>query len=225
MDCSGLEQWKPLLHPLLEDKRFAALSEKVEVARAATVVYPPADKQFTAFALTPPEQVRVVILGQDPYHEEGQAQGLAFSVPEGIKIPPSLRNIYQELNDDLGIPPAPSGDLTLWARRGVLLLNTVLTVEQGNANSHKKYGWQWFTDGVVKALAELHQPIAFVLWGAQAWKKEPLTASAYPRLVVKSAHPSPLSVYRGFWGSKPFSQINTFLTEQGEKPIDWALTR
>ncbi len=223
MDCTGLEQWGALLGPLLEEPRFAALSERVEKARAGSVVFPPAEKQFAAFSLTSPERVKVVILGQDPYHERGQAQGLAFSVPEGVKIPPSLRNIYRELYSDLGISPAPSGDLTPWARRGALLLNTVLTVEEGKANSHSKFGWQWFTDGVVSSLARLPQPIAFVLWGAQAWKKEPLTASPYPRLVVKAAHPSPLSAYRGFFGSRPFSQINAFLTAEGAEPMDWAL--
>ncbi len=223
MDCTGLEQWKDFLQPLLEDKRFAVLEKKVETARASSVVFPPEERQFAALALTAPEQVKVVILGQDPYHGKGQAHGLAFSVPEGVKIPPSLRNIYLERESDLGIPPSPSGDLTPWAKRGALLLNTVLTVEEGKANSHSGFGWQWFTDGVVKALAQLPQPIAFVLWGAQAWKKESLTQSPHPRLVVKSVHPSPLSAYRGFFGSKPFSQINAFLTAEGAEPMDWSL--
>ncbi len=221
MNTAGLSRWEPLLTPLLEDTRFAALSDRVDAARSAAVVYPPEKLQFSAFALTPPEGVRAVILGQDPYHEEGQAQGLAFSVPRGVKIPPSLRNIYQERQQDMGIPPSSHGDLTAWAQQGVLLLNTVLTVEQGRANAHSKFGWQWFTDGVVSALAGLEQPIAFLLWGAQAWKKEPLTASPYPRLVVKSAHPSPLSAYRGFFGSRPFSQVNDFLTAHGAAGIDW----
>lgn len=223
MDCTGLEQWKDFLQPLLEDKRFAVLEKKVETARASSVVFPPEERQFAALALTAPEQVKVVILGQDPYHGKGQAHGLAFSVPEGVKTPPSLRNIYLERESDLGIPPSPSGDLTPWAKRGALLLNTVLTVEEGKANSHSGFGWQWFTDGVVKALAQLPQPIAFVLWGAQAWKKESLTQSPHPRLVVKSVHPSPLSAYRGFFGSKPFSQINAFLTAEGAEPMDWSL--
>lgn len=223
MYTNGLEQWKTLLAPLLEDPRFASLSAKVDDARKNTVVYPPEALQFSAFAATAPEQVRAVILGQDPYHEEGQAQGLSFSVPAGVKLPPSLRNIYKERETDLGIPPSPAGDLTPWANQGVLLLNTVLTVEQGKANSHSKYGWQWFTDGVVSSLAQLDQPIAFLLWGAQAWKKEALiTASPYPRLVIKSAHPSPLSAYRGFFGSCPFSQVNAFLEEQGAPPLDWS---
>jgi uracil-DNA glycosylase len=221
MNITGLDGWRSLLAPLLEDTRFAALSQRVEEARATTVVFPPEALQFSAFSLTSPEQVRVVILGQDPYHEQGQAQGLSFSVPEGVKLPPSLRNIYTERHNDLGIPPSASGDLTPWAKQGVLLLNTVLTVEEGKANAHKSFGWQWFTDGVVSALSQLPQPIAFVLWGAQAWKKEALTASPYPRLILKAVHPSPLSAYRGFYGSKPFSQINAFLRENGEREIDW----
>ncbi len=221
MNTHGLAAWTPLLCHLLEDGRFAALCDRVDAARASATVYPPEALQFAAFALTPPEQVRVVILGQDPYHEAGQAQGLAFSVPEGIRIPPSLRNIYKEREADLAIPPSPHGDLTAWARQGVLLLNTVLTVEQGKANAHSSYGWQWFTDGVVASLSALEQPLVFLLLGAQAWKKEALTASPSPRLVLKSAHPSPLSAYRGFLGSRPFSQANAFLTAQGAQPIDW----
>ena len=214
-------QWASLLSPLLVDPRYAVLSERVAAARSSTVVYPPQENQFKAFALTPPKAVRVVILGQDPYHEEGQAHGLAFSVPKGIRIPPSLRNIYKERESDLGIPPSSHGDLTHWAEQGVLLLNTVLTVEAGKANSHSGFGWQWFTDGVVTSLSRLEQPIAFLLWGAQAWKKEPLITSAYPRMILKSAHPSPLSAYRGFYGSKPFSRANEFLVQHGESVIDW----
>jgi uracil-DNA glycosylase len=222
MDLNGLHGWESLLSHLLHQEKFAALSERVDLARQSATVFPTEENTFSAFALTPPEGVRVVILGQDPYHEVGQAHGLAFSVQKGVKIPPSLRNIYKERESDLGIPPADHGCLTDWARQGVLLLNTVLTVEEGKANSHAKYGWQWFTDGVISSLAELEQPIAFVLWGAQAWKKEPLTQSRFPRLVIQSPHPSPLSAYRGFFGSKPFSQVNQFLEVHGERAIDWA---
>ena len=222
MNESFPPRWKNLLSPLLEAPEYAALSERAAAARSGTVVYPPQECQFRAFALTPPEAVRVVILGQDPYHEEGQAHGLAFSVPKGIRIPPSLRNIYKERETDLGIPPSSHGDLTHWAEQGVLLLNTVLTVEAGRANSHSKLGWQWFTDGVVASLSQLDQPIAFLLWGAQAWKKEALITSAYPRMILKSAHPSPLSAYRGFYGSKPFSRVNEFLVRCGEAEIDWS---
>ena len=201
---------------------FAPLLEQVEAAYDSAVVFPPREELFSAFVLTPPERVRVVILGQDPYHEPGQAHGLAFSVRPGVKLPPSLVNIYKERQTDVGIPPAVHGDLTRWAEQGVFLLNTVLTVEQGKANSHKLLGWQAFTDHVVQVLAELPQPVAFVLWGAQAQKKARTAAnSPYPRLVLQSPHPSPLSAYRGFFGSRPFSQINTFLAEHGEVPIRW----
>jgi len=206
----------------IELDRFEELFQKVEKAYETAVVYPPKEDLFSAFELTPPERVRVVILGQDPYHEPGQAHGLAFSVREGVKLPPSLVNIYKERESDVGVPMSKSGDLTHWAKQGVLLLNTVLTVEHGKANSHKDYGWQAFTDHVVERLADLPQPIAFVLWGAQAQKKAAVAAnSKYPRLVLQSPHPSPLSSYRGFFGSKPFSQINAFLRSHGENAIQW----
>ena len=206
----------------LDLTKYDALFEKVEHAYKEAVVYPPREDLFTAFFLTPPEAVRVVILGQDPYHEPGQAHGLAFSVREGVKLPPSLVNIYKERESDLGIPMTKNGNLTSWAEQGVLLLNTVLTVEHGKANSHKDYGWQDFTDDVVSVIAKLPQPVAFVLWGAQAQKKASVAAgSQYPRLVLQSAHPSPLSSYRGFFGSKPFSRINDFLTSCGEDAIRW----
>lgn len=202
---------------------WQALRPQVEAAYAAGSVYPPRSQLFAALRLTPPDQVRAVILGQDPYHEPGQANGLAFSVPTGVKLPPSLRNIYRELQDDLGIIPPSSGDLTGWAKQGVLLLNTALTVAQGKADSHRKLGWDAFTDSVLTACAALPQPIALVLWGAHAQKKEPLLVpAAGPRLVLHAAHPSPLSSYRGFFGSKPFSQVNTFLATHGVPVIDWS---
>ena len=202
--------------------QFDNLFSKVDEAYETLVVYPPKEELFSAFELTPPEQVRVVILGQDPYHEPGQAHGLAFSVRKGVKLPPSLVNIYKEREEDVGVPQTQNGDLTSWAKQGVLLLNTVLTVEHGKANSHKDYGWQTFTDHVVERLAELPQPMAFVLWGAQAQKKAAVAAnSQYPRLVLQSPHPSPLSSYRGFFGSKPFSQSNAFLRSHGENAIQW----
>ena len=201
---------------------YKDLFEKVDAAYKTAVVYPPKEDLFTAFSLTPPEAVRVVILGQDPYHEPGKAHGLAFSVREGVKLPPSLVNIYKERESDVGVPMSADGDLTAWAQQGVLLLNTVLTVEQGKANSHKDYGWQAFTDAVVASVAKLPQPVAFVLWGAQAQKKAAVAAaSEYPRLVLQSPHPSPLSSYRGFFGSKPFSRINAFLKVHGESTISW----
>ena len=185
-------------------------------------VFPEPDDIFNAFAFTPLADVKVVILGQDPYHEPGQANGLAFSVNPGVKLPPSLRNLFTELQSDCGITPPDSGDLTAWAKQGVFLLNSSLTVEAGKAASHKDFGWQTFTDAVVQRLAALPQPVAFVLWGAHAQKKVGIAAhSPYPRLVLQAPHPSPLSAYRGFFGSRPFSQINAFLAQHGQKQIDW----
>ena len=219
-----LGAWQALLQEEFEKPYWRTLAERVDAAYAASTVYPPREELYAAFRMPPPEAVRVVILGQDPYHEPGQANGLAFSVKPGVKLPPSLRNIYQELESDLGISPAKDGDLSAWARQGVLLLNTVLTVESGKANSHKSFGWQRFTDAVLAACAGLPQPVAFVLWGGQAQKKAPLLeGSAAPRLILQSAHPSPLSSYRGFFGSRPFSQINAFLRENGEAEIDWQI--
>ena len=224
MNTAALGPWGALLKDELEKPYFAALTERVEAARASAEVYPPEAEWFRAFSLTPPERVRVVILGQDPYHEPGQANGLAFSVREGVRLPPSLRNIYQELRDDLGVDGPAHGDLTPWARQGVLLLNTVLTVARGQANSHRDFGWQCFTDAVIDAMQASPQPMAFVLWGAQAQKKAAaITKAAAPRLILKAPHPSPLSVYRGFYGSRPFSKINAFLQQHGQAPIDWQL--
>ena len=221
-DLKALGAWVPLLEKELHAPYFEELQKKVADAYAHTAVFPPEADVFHAFSLTPPERVRVVILGQDPYHEPGQANGLAFSVSRGVKLPPSLQNIYKELEADLGVPAAKSGDLTSWAQQGVFLLNTVLSVRAHAANSHKDFGWQSFTDAVIAALAELPQPVAFVLWGAQAQKKAALVEkSPYPRLVLQSPHPSPLSAYRGFFGSRPFSQINAFLAQHGQKQIDW----
>ena len=215
--------WNELLADELAKPYFAALMERVEAAYAHGAVFPPREELFAAFRLTPPERVRAVILGQDPYHEPGQAHGLAFSVRAGVKLPPSLRNIFRELADDCGVPPRESGDLTAWAEQGVFLLNTVLSVESGKANSHANYGWQTFTDAVVARLRSLPQPVAFVLWGAQAQKKAAIAAdSHHPRLILQAPHPSPLSSYRGFFGSQPFSKINAFLRENDEQIIDWA---
>ena len=222
MELTSLKSWEALLAPQLKSLNFASLSSQVDQAYSTTTVYPPAEDLFAAFALTPPESVRVVILGQDPYHGPDQANGLAFSVRPGIPLPPSLRNIFQERQADLNLPFPANGDLSSWARQGVFLLNTVLTVEAGKANSHKNIGWQEFTDGVISALAKLPQPISFVLWGAQAQKKAPIiAASSYPRQILTAPHPSPLSAYRGFFGSRPFSQINAFLQKHGTSAIVW----
>lgn len=223
MEQMQLGAWRELLREELKKPYFAALMQRVEAARETSVIYPPKGREFFALSTTQPENVRVVILGQDPYHEPNQAFGLAFAVAKGVKLPPSLRNIFSELQQDLGIAPPKDGDLTPWAQRGVLLLNSVLTVEQGKANSHASWGWQRFTDAVISATNTLPQPIAFVLWGAQAQKKAALVHTQAPRLILNAPHPSPLSSYRGFFGSKPFSKINTFLTEHGEAPMDWSI--
>ena len=216
--------WQALLKDELQKPYWCSLEQRLGAAYESGAVYPPAQQLFAAFERTPPTCVRAVILGQDPYHEPGQANGLAFSVSRGVKLPPSLQNIYKELEADLGVPAAKSGDLTSWAQQGVFLLNTVLSVRAHAANSLKDFGWQSFTDAVIAALAELPQPVAFVLWGAQAQKKAALVEkSPYPRLVLQSPHPSPLSAYRGFFGSRPFSQINAFLVSYGFSPVDWKI--
>ncbi|WP_308540375.1 uracil-DNA glycosylase [uncultured Murdochiella sp.] len=185
-------------------------------------VYPPAEDIFSALRFVSYESCRVVILGQDPYHEPRQANGLAFSVHGGVPIPPSLRNIYQELDNDLGIAPVHHGDLTTWAKRGVLLLNATLTVRAHQANSHERIGWQVLTDRIIALLGQREKPLAFVLWGRYAQSKRAFITN--PRhLIIESPHPSPLSAHRGFFGSCPFSRINRFYEEQGEEPIDWHL--
>ena len=204
-------------------QQWDRISEQVENAYVTATVYPPRQQLFAALQAMPPEQVRVVILGQDPYHEPGQAHGLSFSVEPGTPIPKSLCNIYKELESDLEIPPAGSGCLRPWAENGVLLLNSILTVEAHKAGSHKKFGWEAFTDQVIAATNALPQPIAFVLWGNYAQKKTSLIHTDAPRLVLASAHPSPLSAYRGFFGSRPFSKINEFLEENGQQPVNWRL--
>ena len=177
---------------------------------------------FNAFKITPYKSIKAVILGQDPYHEPGQAHGLCFSVKEGTKLPPSLVNIYKELYSDLGIEPSESGDLTAWAKQGVLLLNTTLTVRRGVANSHSKCGWTEFTDEVIKKISEREKPVVFILWGGNARAKKSLIDLSR-HFVIESAHPSPLSCYNGFFGSKPFSRTNEYLKSIGETPIDWRL--
>lgn len=189
---------------------------------AGKAIYPPKAQIFNAFAHTDFDQVRVVILGQDPYHGPNQAHGLSFSVPAGVPHPPSLRNIFTELASDLGQSINPSGDLSGWAKQGVLLLNATLTVEQGKAGSHQQQGWEEFTDAAIRALNEHCQGIVFVLWGSYAQKKGAFIDNRRHR-VLKSVHPSPLSSYRGFFGSRPFSQINQYLIQQGQTPINWLL--
>jgi uracil-DNA glycosylase len=206
----------------LDLPRFAPLFQRVEDAYGSAEVYPPRDQLFTAFSLTPPEQVRVVILGQDPYHEPGQAHGLAFSVREGIRVPPSLVNIYKELQDDLGCYVPNNGYLVKWAKQGVLLLNTVLTVRAHQANSHRGIGWEEFTDAAIRILNEQDRPIVFILWGRPAQMKKAMLNNP-KHLILEAPHPSPLSSYRGFFGSKPFSKTNQFLQQHGLEPIDWQI--
>ena len=186
------------------------------------VVYPPSEDIFNAFHLTPLSNVKVVILGQDPYHNHGQAHGLCFSVKKGVDIPPSLVNIYQELHDDLGCTIPDHGYLTKWAEQGVLMLNTVLTVRAHQANSHRGIGWEEFTDAAIMALNGQDRPIVFILWGAPAQRKEKMLTNPN-HLILKAPHPSPLSAYRGFFGSRPFSQTNDFLTAHGTEPVDWQI--
>lgn len=185
-------------------------------------VYPPADEIFTAFHLTPLDKVKVVIIGQDPYHNTGQAHGLCFSVKPDVEIPPSLVNIYKELHDDLGCDIPNHGCLTSWAEQGVLLLNTVLTVQAHKPMSHRGVGWEEFTDAAIRKLNQQNTPIVFILWGKPAQQKEKMLDNPN-HLILKAPHPSPLSVYRGFFGSRPFSQANEFLEKHGVEPIDWQI--
>ena len=214
--------WQDLLAHETTTPYWSTLQNFVAAERQVANVYPPLGATFHAFALTAPAEVRVVILGQDPYHSQGQANGLCFSVANGVKIPPSLRNIYKELHADLGIAPSTSGDLTSWARQGVLLLNATLTVRQDGAGTHQGHGWEVFTDAVVRTLGSQKSPIAFVLWGAFARNKKSLITQPQ-HTIIESVHPSPLSAHNGFIGSKPFSQINQALRANGSAPIDWQI--
>lgn len=193
-----------------------------EELQSEKVIYPTAQDRFNAFSLTGLEKVKVVILGQDPYHGEGQAHGLSFSVPHGVKLPPSLRNIYKELADDLALSVVPeSGDLTEWAKQGVLLINAVLTVEKANAGSHAKKGWEQFTDNVIKHINDNTEGTIFILWGSYAIKKS-LLINAEQHHILTAVHPSPLSAYRGFFGCKHFSKTNALLVKQGKSVINWS---
>lgn len=185
-------------------------------------IYPSKENVFNALKLTSYKDTKVVIVGQDPYHGEGEAHGLSFSVQKGVKIPPSLKNIYKELYNDLGIIPSPYGDLTKWAKEGVLLLNAVLTVEKDKPASHRKLGWELFTDYIIRSLNEKKEPVVFILWGNFAKDKEKYITNKH-HLVIKSAHPSPFSANYGFFNSKPFSKTNNFLINNKIKPIDWNL--
>lgn len=216
--------WRRALSAVWTQPKWRALDHALQQRHAAGAqIYPQRETVFHALNLTPPDQVKVVILGQDPYHGEGEAHGLAFSVPAGVKIPPSLRNIFAEQQQDLGAPTPRHGDLSAWARQGVLLLNSVLTVEKDCANSHRKLGWEVLTHAVIKHLAERDTPTVFLLWGSAAQKLGASAAANPQHCVLNSVHPSPLSAYRGFFGCQHFSQANAFLRAHGRGEIDWRL--
>ena len=216
--------WQKILAGEVQKPYFQDLEAFLAEERAKHKVFPPAEDVFNALIYTPYESARVLILGQDPYHDDGQAHGLAFSVRPGVPQPPSLRNIFHELNTDLGCPVPNHGSLTSWAENGVLLLNTVLTVRAHEAGSHRNRGWEVFTDAVIRALNEREQPLVFILWGNFAIKKTALIDEKRHR-IISGPHPSPLSASRGFFGSRPFSRANTYLEELGEEAVDWCVKR
>lgn len=214
--------WLTVLEPEFHKEYYRNLFQFVKKEYDTTQVFPPADDIFNAFHLTPLSKVKVVILGQDPYHGDGQAHGLCFSVQKGVEIPPSLVNIYKELQDDLGCRIPNNGYLEKWARQGVLLLNTVLTVRAHQPFSHQGHGWEEFTDAAIRGLNTQDRPIVFMLWGKPAQQKKKMLTNPN-HLILEAPHPSPLSAYRGFFGSKPFSQANDFLSAHGGEPIDWQI--
>ncbi len=214
--------WDEALAPLFADERYKKIREFLKREYSTHVVYPDMYDLYNCFRFTPIEDLKVVILGQDPYHEPGQAHGLCFSVQKGVPLPPSLVNIYKELKSDLGVIEPDCGDLTGWAKQGVLLLNTTLTVREHAANSHSKCGWAWFTDSVIKLISDRCENVVFILWGGNARSKAPLIDRT-KHLILESAHPSPLSAYNGFFGSKCFSKTNFYLAAHDKTPIDWQL--
>ncbi|MFS0871588.1 uracil-DNA glycosylase [Paenibacillus xylanilyticus] len=214
--------WDTVLKEEIEAEYFNDIRYALAGEHKTQTVYPSKENLFSALKLTPYHQVKAVILGQDPYHGAGQAHGLSFSVMPGVRIPPSLLNIYKELHADLGLPIPKHGYLVHWAEQGVLLLNNVLTVREGQPNSHQGLGWQTFTDAVIRALNERSEPMVFMLWGSHAQKKGAFI-NRDKHLVLESTHPSPLAAHRGFLGSRPFSKANDFLTSKGIQPIDWTI--
>ena len=214
--------WREVLFDEFQKPYFASLKEFLTSEKQKHTVYPHGSNIFAAFDNTPFDKVKVVILGQDPYHGANQAHGLAFSVNEGVPFPPSLQNIFKELRDDMGCDIPKSGNLTSWAKEGVFLLNTVLSVRASEANSHKNRGWEIFTDSVIRRLSEQKESLVFILWGNPAGTKASLIDEK-KHLILKSPHPSPLSSYRGFFGSKPFSKTNEFLKSKAIRPIDWCI--
>ncbi|MBP9492628.1 MAG: uracil-DNA glycosylase [Sulfurospirillum sp.] len=216
------ESWKMVLKEEFQKLYFETLKTFLVEEKKSHTIYPSGANIFAAFEHTPFENVEVVILGQDPYHGVGQAHGLSFSVQDGVPHPPSLQNIFKELKDDLGCNIPKSGNLTAWAKQGVFLLNTVLTVRASEANSHRNQGWENFTDAVIKTLSTQKEHLVFILWGSPAGAKASLI-DGKKHLILRAPHPSPLSSYRGFFGSKPFSKSNDYLVAKGKKPIDWCL--
>jgi uracil-DNA glycosylase len=216
------KSWRAVLEGEFDKTHMKSLGEFLRAeSENGLSIFPSEENVFAAFAATPFGKVRVVILGQDPYHGPGQAHGFSFSVEPGVRLPPSLLNIYKELESDLGIPRGKSGNLKAWANQGVLLLNSVLTVRENQAASHQRRGWEQFTDRAIKELAERREGIVFILWGAYALKKAAFV-DRNKHLVIESVHPSPLSASRGFFGSRPFSKINQYFASRGEAPIDWS---
>lgn len=214
--------WLAPLSPEFKKPYYAELYKKIKEEYSTRQIFPPADEIFTAFELTPLSEVKVVIIGQDPYHGDGQAHGLCFSVKPDIETPPSLVNIYKELNSDLGCDIPNNGYLTKWAKQGVLMLNTVLTVRAHQANSHRSIGWETFTDAAIRVLNEQDRPIVYLLWGKPAQMKKSMLNNP-KHLILEAPHPSPLSAYRGFFGCRHFSRTNEFLKENGLEPIDWQI--
>lgn len=214
--------WDEVLKVIWESNGFRKFMDMVNHEYEINTVFPPKNLIFNALKLTPYENVKVVIVGQDPYHGDGEAHGLSFSVRKGVKLPPSLKNIYKEMYDDLGISGADTGDLSCWAKEGVLLLNSTLTVLKDSPNSHSKIGWDRFTDYVIKVLNEKNDPVVFILWGNFARGKKSLITNKN-HLIIESPHPSPFSARNGFFGSKPFSKCNDFLASKGIEPVDWQI--
>ncbi|MBM7601590.1 uracil-DNA glycosylase [Virgibacillus halotolerans] len=215
--------WQPVLEDEFTKPYYLKLREFLKHEYTTHTIYPKMDDIFNALHYTPFHDVKVVILGQDPYHGPGQAHGLSFSVQTGVKQPPSLKNIFKELEDDLGFSPPDHGYLVDWSKQGVLLLNTVLTVRQGQAHSHRGKGWENFTNQVIESLNKKDKPVVYILWGSAAQKKQELIDTS-KHYVIKSPHPSPLSAYRGFFGSKPFSKANAMLRESGQEEVNWELS-
>ena len=214
------DSWREFVNSEAEKPYFRKLMRRVDAERIRTEVYPAREDMFSCFAACPLEKLKVVIIGQDPYHGPGQAHGMSFSVREGVKIPPSLQNIYKELESDLGVKPPESGNLEKWANEGVLLMNTSWSVERGKPGSHADFGWMEFSESLLDFLNDFERPLVFILWGAHAQKVgEKITNPKHFK--IKSAHPSPFSARRGFFGSKPFSKVNDFLDKNGEDTVDW----